>query len=205
MDFWAVIPVKPFRSGKSRLASLLGIDERAALHRRLFGRVLDVALQSFHADRVVVVTADTLLLALMRGQGLHVVEDEDGGLNAALGLATRYVLDRGARTLTVLPGDLPQIARDDIVALKAALESAPGCVIVPDEQERGTNALALAPPDPEFFRFGAESFQAHLAAAKERGLPARILRRPGLAVDLDTPECYRRHFKEQKAPSGAMA
>ena len=40
MDCWAIIPVKPFRAGKSRLAGLLGVDDRAALNRRLFGRVL---------------------------------------------------------------------------------------------------------------------------------------------------------------------
>lgn len=205
MDFWAVIPAKPFRSGKSRLASLLGTDERAALNRRLFGRVLDVALSSFHSDRVIVVTADTLLLALMRGQGLHAIEDADGGLNAALGLGCRFATARGARALVVLPSDLPDIAAADIAALKSALAAAPSCVIAPDEEEQGTNALALAPPDPDFFNFGPASFQAHIAAAKARGMPVRILRRPGLAHDLDTPEGYWRFTKGQKSPSGVMA
>ena len=51
MDCWAIIPAKPFRAGKSRLAALLGVDERAALNRRLFGRVLDAALGTFPSDR----------------------------------------------------------------------------------------------------------------------------------------------------------
>ena len=54
-------------------------------------------------------------------------------------------------------------------------------MIAPDQQEQGTNALALAPPDADFFRFGLDSFQAHLEAAKARGMKMRILRRPGLA------------------------
>ena len=77
-------------------------------------------------------------------------------------------------------------------------------VIAPDQQEQGTNALALAPPDPDFFRFGPDSFQAHLEAAKARGMTMRILRRPGLAQDLDTPEEYRRYAKEQPAQSEAL-
>jgi 2-phospho-L-lactate guanylyltransferase len=90
-------------------------------------------------------------------------------------------------------------------ALVAALGSGPRCVIAPDEQEQGTNALALAPPDPGFFRFGPDSFQAHLEAAKALGAKPHILRRPGLANDLDTPDDYRRFTKEQLATSGAHA
>ena len=44
--------------------------------------------------------------------------------------------------------------------------------------------------------YGMDSFQAHLEAAKARGMKLRILRRPGLAHDLDTPEEYRRYAKE---------
>ena len=85
------------------------------------------------------------------------------------------------------------------------VSDAPACTIAPDEQEQGTNALALTPPAADFFKFGPDSFQAHLAAARARKLAVRILRRPGLALDLDTPENYRRFAKEQHIPSGAMA
>jgi 2-phospho-L-lactate/phosphoenolpyruvate guanylyltransferase len=199
MDCWAIIPVKPFRAGKSRLAGLLGADDRAALNRQLFGRVLTATLAAFKPDRVTVVTADPLLLPLMRGQGLHAVEDSGSGLNAALALACAYATARGARAITVLPSDLPAISADDIKALVANLKPAPCCVIAPDEQEEGTNALALTPPAPDFFRFGANSFQAHLALAKMRGMTVRVLRRPGLAHDLDTPDEYRRYAKERTA------
>ena len=75
--------------------------------------------------------------------------------------------------------------------------------LAPDEQEEGTNALALTPPAPDFFRFGRNSFQTHLELAKTRGMAVRILRRPGLAHDLDTPDEYRQYAKERAA--GAMA
>jgi 2-phospho-L-lactate guanylyltransferase len=205
MDCWAIIPVKPLRAGKSRLAAVLGADQRAALNKHLFGRVLDATLNTFRPERIVVVTADTLLLPLMRGQELHALEDVGDGLNAALGLGCRYAAERGARSIVVLPSDLPTVTSDDVRALVAALGPGPRCVIAPDEQEQGTNALALAPPDPDFFRFGPDSFQAHLEAAKALGVKPHILRRPGLANDLDTPDDYRRFTKEQLATSGAHA
>ena len=204
MDCWAIIPVKPLRAGKSRLAAVLGAEQRAALNKHLFGRVLDATLGTFRPERIVVVTADTLLLPLMRGQHLHALEDTGAGLNAALSLGSRYAAERGARSIVVLPSDLPTITSDDVKALVAALGPGPRCVIAPDEQEQGTNALALAPPDPDFFRFGPDSFQAHLEAAKAHGKP-RILRRPGLANDLDTPDDYRRYAKQQLAASGVLA
>jgi len=205
MECLAIIPVKPFRAGKSRLAGLLGAEDRAALNRRLFGRVLTATLGMFKPERIAVVTSDAFLLALARGQRLHGLDDPGGGLNAALGLAGRYAAERGARAVVVLPSDLPNVTDDDVKALVATLGSGPGCVIAPDQQEEGTNALALAPPHADFFRFGPSSFQAHIEAAKTRGLKTRILRRPGLAHDLDTPEEYRRYAKDQLAQSGALA
>jgi 2-phospho-L-lactate guanylyltransferase len=203
MDCWAIIPAKPFSAGKSRLAALLSAEQRAALNRQLFGRVLDAVFGCFPHDRVAVVTTDAFLLAMMRGLGAHALEETGCGLNAALGLACRYAIERGASAVAVIPSDLPMATAADITALLAAFPSTPGCVIGPDDQEEGTNALALAPPDADFFRFGAASFQAHLAEAKARGLALRILRRPGLAYDLDTPENYRRFAALQLTAFGA--
>jgi len=184
MDLWAIIPVKPFAQGKSRLAGVLGAAERAALNRRLFGRVLDATLVTFRPERVVVVTGDALLLALVRGQGLHALQDTDGGLNAALGFACRYAVERGAPAIAVVPSDLPTVTAGDVAALAAALGPA---------------------PDPGFFSYGPASFQAHIEAAKARGMAPHILRRPGLAGDLDTPESYRRYVRDRSTKSGVLA
>ena len=205
MTCWAIIPVKSFKQGKSRLAAILGSEQRTALNRHLFGRVLEAAQSQFSVNRIVVVTADTFLLALARSQGLYGLQDPGGGLNAALALGSRHAFARDAKAVLVLSSDLPFVTGADIAALISALGDGPSCVIAPDEQEQGTNALALAPPDADFFRFGDDSFQAHLAAARARGLPMRVLRRAGLARDLDTPDHYRQFTKAQRAPLGALA
>jgi len=57
--------------------------------------------------------------------------------------------------------------------------------IAADKTGRGTNALALRPPDVIDFRFGVGSLAAHIAQAD--GLPLSVVDRPGLAFDLDTP------------------
>jgi 2-phospho-L-lactate guanylyltransferase len=122
------------------------------------------------------------------------------GLNAAIGLpvATLHRSAHGISPASDLPMSRPATSRRS-AALGKPLR------LAPDEQEEGTNALALTPPEPDFFRFGPQSFQAHIEAAKTRGIPVRILRRPNLAHDLDTPDEYRRFAKDQLARSGALA
>lgn len=201
-ELWIIIPVKPFAAGKSRLAGVLDAGERAALSKRLFHRVFDAAVAAMGGSRIAVVTSDPSLAADIERRGAHGVVST-GDLNPALADACGFAMENGAQGIMVLPSDLPFIAVQDIAALAAALPRAPAVVIAPDAAEQATNALALAPPDPDFFRFGAASFAAHLAAARERGATVEIVRRGGLAFDLDTPDDYRAYLKrlaEQASP-----
>jgi 2-phospho-L-lactate guanylyltransferase len=200
MALWAIIPVKPFRLGKSRLADALDTQEREALNRRLFDCVFHAASLELGPGRIAVVSADSTLLARARERGAHGVREDEGcGLNAALALASDYARAHGAAAVLALPSDLPDIAGADIAAMGAALAPPRSCVVAPDACGEGTNALALTPPCADFYRFGARSFAAHSAEAAKRGLALRVVRRPGLANDLDTPEDYRRWLQRERA------
>jgi 2-phospho-L-lactate/phosphoenolpyruvate guanylyltransferase len=189
---WAIIPVKPFSVGKSRLADTLDASERAALNRRMFEHVFEVAAQVLGPERILVVSADRSLLAEVRRLKAHTVQEpEPGDLNLALALADRFAAAHGAQTLIVLPCDLPELAGGDIAALLQALGPPPSCAIAPDASEQGTNALALSPPVENVYRFGPQSFAAHKQAAHALGYRIEIVRRPGLARDIDTPDDYR--------------
>jgi 2-phospho-L-lactate guanylyltransferase len=59
---------------------------------------------------------------------------------------------------------------------------------VPSADGTGTNALVRTPPDCIESRFGPGSFRAHLDQARSKGVPAEVLRVPGLMFDIDTPE-----------------
>jgi 2-phospho-L-lactate guanylyltransferase len=109
------------------------------------------------------------------------------GLNAGLDQARAEALDDDVDVLTVLHGDLPNLAPEDIDALVAALPTPRGVAIAPDRAGTGTNGLAQSPPDAIGFAFGAGSLARHRAAADEAGVPVRVVERPGLAFDVDTP------------------
>ena len=59
---------------------------------------------------------------------------------------------------------------------------------MPSSDGTGTNALVRTPPDCIESRFGPGSFRAHLDQARSKGVPADVLRLPGLMFDIDTPE-----------------
>src|SRR5262245_5654487 len=119
---WTIIPVKPFGSGKSRLATVLDPDRRHKLNRLLFEHVLGTALAVIEPQRIVVVTSDAAIATDVQNRGVHgVIETGAGDLNAALAHGCRYSIDRGAQTIMVLPSDLPFLTAEDIDALASSL------------------------------------------------------------------------------------
>ena len=107
--------------------------------------------------------------------------DVGRGLTAERGAAAMVL---GAKPLLAIHADLPLVGSTDIAELLAEASKA-GCAIAPDRLGTGTNAIALRDPTGFAFAFGPGSFALHQAAA---GGSARIVRRPGLALDIDTPD-----------------
>jgi 2-phospho-L-lactate guanylyltransferase (CobY/MobA/RfbA family) len=87
---------------------------------------------------------------------------------------------------------VPCATPDEVAALlRAAAASVPVAAFAPSRSGRGTNGVALSPPDAMPLTFGEPSFDRHLAAARGRGLTVRVLELPGLGLDIDDPEDLR--------------
>jgi 2-phospho-L-lactate guanylyltransferase len=181
-----IVPHRGLPAAKTRLAPVLGPEERIALARTLLSGVLRVARQT--ADDVVVISPAAALEPIAAEAGARLVVQRGMGLNAGLDQARGEALAEGVELLAVLHGDLPNLAPGDVLALVAAIDGERGVAIAPDRLGSGTNGLALRPPEIIGFRFGAGSFGAHVAEAGAAGVRPAVVRRPGLAFDLDTPE-----------------
>jgi 2-phospho-L-lactate guanylyltransferase len=175
VNWTALVPLKTAAMRKSRLAARLGPDARIALSRALLGRLLDV-LRAVPRVTSIVLVADEA----GHSPAVRWIEDEGRGLNAELE-AARDTLGTGP--LLVIHADLPLLGAQDVEVLLEAAEKA-GSAIAPDRHGRGTNALALTGATNVAFRFGADSLADHCAQAGE----GAIIRRPGLALDCDTPD-----------------
>ena len=194
MNVCAIIPVKPFSEGKARLAPVLSPKSRAALCRRLFEHVLDVACATKNLEEILVVSADETARVIAEGRGASALpqpapEPGPAGLNAALALGCEQALAHLFATILVLPADLAFVTTAEIDAMIATgAGRGPAMVIAADEAGDGTNALLLSPPDLIGFSFGAASFDNHLKAARTKMVDPVIIERPGLAFDVDAPE-----------------
>jgi 2-phospho-L-lactate guanylyltransferase len=186
MNIWAVIPAKPVNEGKSRLAGVLTLEQRARLNEYLFRRTLAIVCGVLPPTQVMVVTRDTGLLGIAAAAGAIALTERGHDLNQALHQAAEFPRLTGA--LLAISSDLPDLEADDIHALLAAREK---IVVAPDRAHLGTNALLTAPAGFIPFRFGQNSFALHCAEANERGISPHIVSRPGLAFDLDTPKDLR--------------
>lgn len=189
MTLWAIIPVKPLRRGKSRLAGALSEDERTELNRSLLEHTLKTLSGLKELEEVLVTSRDPQALALARSYGARTVrEDSQSELNTALKRATIIAQVYATRGVLVLPADLPLITREDVHTLIEHAADPPVVVIAPDRHGKGTNALLMSPSGLIEYDFGENSFQRHCERVRAAGARLEIVDLPSLGLDLDVPE-----------------
>ncbi len=187
---WALVPVNPPQTGKSRLAPLLSPDERAELARHMAHDVLAALRGAPAIAAVALLAADESAAAIAGDLPCRLLADErSGDLCASLTAAARRLGAEGAATILIVPGDLPALTAGDVDALLAAHRG--GVTVAVAARDGGTNGLALTPPGAIPCLFGPDSAARHLAAARERGLVATRLALPGFARDIDTVDDVR--------------
>lgn len=189
MTLWAIVPVKPLRRGKSRLAGTLSEDERTELNRSLLQNTLKTFADLKEVEEVLVISRDPQALAIARQLGARTVrENGQPELNTALQRATVIAQVYATRGVLVLPADLPLVTREDVLTLIERAGEPPAVVIAPDRHGTGTNALLISPAGLIEYDFGKDSFERHCQRAREAGARLEIVDLPTLGLDLDLPE-----------------
>lgn len=189
MTLWAIVPVKPLRQGKSRLAEVLTPDERTDLNRRLLAHTLGTLTAIQEIEHVLVISRDQAALALAREYGARTVQESGAPqLNVALTRATIVARNYATRGVLIIPADLPLITPEDVRLMLARAEEPPVVVVVPDHRREGTNALLVCPAGLIDYEYGPGSFQRHCARALQAGARLEICELPSLALDMDLPE-----------------
>jgi 2-phospho-L-lactate guanylyltransferase len=184
---FAILPVKSPRNAKQRLTGFLDVEQREALARALYRQTLAALCEARGIDRVVVATSDFDIAQHARDSGVLVFEEnEQVSHSVSADAACLRAMEMGASTVLLVPIDVPTVTPDDFTQLAASVR--PGLIVVPSSDGTGTNALVRTPPNCIDSRFGPGSFRAHLDQAHSKGIPADVLRLPGLMLDIDTPE-----------------
>ena len=188
MSLWAILPVKEMEGSKQRLSPLLSPPERVALMRVMVAEVLDALCVARGLAGMSVVTLDAWAAAEARRRGARVItKGAREGHTGSVTAAARVLAAEGATGVLTVPGDVPGVTAAEVEALAAAHGPAPAFTIAPAHDEKGSNGVVLSPPGVVPLRFGDDSYFPHLAAARARGLEPRVVRLPGLAMDIDHP------------------
>lgn len=189
MALWAIVPVKPLRRGKSRLAKVISAEERADLNQSLLEHTIQVLSTIDEIENILVISRDTEALALARNLGARTVQENGNpGLNTALTRAVEIARSYETCGILVVPADIPGLNAEDIKSILEHRKQPPVVVIAPDRKKEGTNALLVCPPDLIGFRYGTGSFENHCQAARDSGARLVICDLPSLELDLDEPE-----------------
>jgi len=184
MTLWCVIPTKPFEEAKTRLSPDMSPEARATLAALLFRLTVETVCRFAGPSPVLVVTRCPKILHLAQAYGaIGIHEGSHADMNAALATAASHAIAHSASGVLAVSADLPAITADDL----AEMTSDPTTpALAPDRHGTGSNAVYWPAPRLGPFLFGPHSFHRHLAAMAAGGLRPRIVRRPGLALDIDT-------------------
>jgi len=189
MSRWALIPIKGFDRGKSRLSEVLAPPERAELARDLFEHVVHVLQASSAIDEIAVVSDSPEAREHAKRLGVAALSDADDsrGLADVVDDALRTLARRGATSVMICMSDLPDLTVEDIASVARQLEESE-VVLVPDLLQQGTNVVAMRPPTSLPSCLGHEdSLERHRARARELGLSVSIQLSSGIGFDVDGP------------------
>lgn len=178
------IPAKGGPQGKTRLASLLGPDQRARLVFALAKGTLEAAAAAGCFTAITVITNNENIAALALAHGCRIQMDGGTDLNAALS-----PIDGSAAERMILPIDLPYL--DSASLRRQVLERSDGLTIGQSARDHGTTFLLgpIGRLDRLAFGLPASSL-VHAQYAAARSIPTMIATATPLTQDLDTAEDF---------------
>lgn len=183
MNTQVLIPLKTLALAKQRLSPDVSVPSRRRLMLHMLRRTVEAAAAA-GIGPVALATSEPAGVELAAALGIDLVSDGGLAWNEGLLLALRSIGPTPAAVL-YLSADLPLVSAADILELVDAVPH-PG-VAIARARDGGTNALLVRPAEALTPMFGHQpSAAAHERQAADRGIAARILDIPGLALDVDT-------------------
>ncbi len=205
MSLWAIVPIKPLRRGKSRLASVLSEKDREQLNQTLLIKTIRCLKEIKEIDQILIVSYDPSALTISRDYGVRTVQESPNtNINKALRKGTMAAMAFNVSSLLIVPADLPFIEPEVIRGLLAKSQKQPEIIITPDRRMNGTNALFINPAGILEYDFGNWSFSKHVEQAERKKIRIEIYNNDKLSFDLDIPEDLE-YLRQSKYPKNEFA
>jgi 2-phospho-L-lactate guanylyltransferase len=200
MKTFAIVPVKRFENAKTRLSSILDLDDRIRLSLLMLEDTLQILSVVHLLAEVIIVSADKRVKEIAVKYGANfLLEEKERGVNSALALADSYCMKEAADATLVIPHDLPLLDSTDISKACELAENEIRCIVIcPSLRYDGTNMLLRKPPFIIETFYDRDSYNMHVKAATRLGIPIKHLFSKALMYDIDTPEDVLEIIKQEE-------
>jgi 2-phospho-L-lactate guanylyltransferase len=190
MKTFGIVPVKRFENGKTRLSSILDLDDRIRLSSLMLEYTLQVLGGVPSLSQVTVVSADNRAGEIAAKHGaMFLREQRDSGVNSAVALADGYCARENADATIVIPYDLPLLDAMDISRVSDLAKNEAMCIVIcPSLRYDGTNMLLRKPPSVIRTFYDTDSYTMHIKSAIKLGIPVKYFFSKTIMYDIDTPE-----------------
>ena len=188
LKVFAIVPVKNFESGKSRLASILTVQERVNLSKLFLDLTLDTLTKTSIISKVIVVSSDKRAEAIVKKYDAKFLrEKKDQGVNAAVSLADIYISGYAVDATIVIPQDLPLLLPEDIDYICRFAQKHKRCLVIcPSLRFDGSNALLRRPPLLLKTNYDNDSYNNHIKKAKASNASVKVIQIKRIMIDIDT-------------------
>ena len=205
-DNWAVIPVKGLTESKTRLSTSLQGDQRRILVEALLEDVLASVVRSRVYGTIIVISSDENVRTRVKSQGVSFVKQTSVGLNRAIEQTNRLALQKHARSVTNVLGDIPLVDPGDFKEISSLGDASQRVVMAPS-LKGGTNVMLTSPPGVVSPSYGRWSYSKHLHQAQVRGVNAYSISNSRISFDIDSSSDLielRRRDPEGRTASGRV-
>jgi 2-phospho-L-lactate guanylyltransferase len=186
----AIVPVKNFERGKSRLASLLTVKERIKLSELFLDNTLNMLTKTPVISQSVIISSDKRAEEIVKKyDAIFLGEKKDKGVNAAVALADTHISEYAVDASIVIPQDLPLLLPEDIECICTAAEKNERCLVIcPSLRFDGSNALLRRPPLLLKTNYDNDSYNIHIKNAEASNACVKSIHIKRIMIDIDTIE-----------------
>lgn len=115
----------------------------------------------------------------------QIFEEKENGVNAAVAMAEKYLIENNFDASVVFPQDIPLVRPQDIDALLHFQKTAQSLLVVPSRKFDGTNALLRSPVNIMETHYDEDSYKIHLTTGKSRNIPTSFVLISRMMWDVD--------------------
>jgi 2-phospho-L-lactate guanylyltransferase (CobY/MobA/RfbA family) len=210
MTTWAILPVKPFYLGKSRLHSFLDKEEIYHLNRDLFTSTYRRLEACHEIDKILVITRDEEILKLVdEWGGVALAENTSSSLNLAISQAFAFIQEsEESGPVLVIPADLPRMKTEDLDEMLALAKENGNSHFSPrhgqetmSEREKELGSLVVSRPRiMDYFHtencWKENRFLVIVPDYNQTGTNALYMSRPALIKPMFGRRSFQKHIRQ---------